>query len=88
MAVIGSWRNIVSNPERPSIICHDPHAIAMETTGHVVCIELVGATPLAASNHFKFIKNEWRLIHHQSTPIATVVNRELRENPIPAGMIH
>jgi len=88
MAVIGSWRNIISNPERPSVTCHDAQAIAMETTGHVLCIELIGATPLAASNHFRYIKNEWRLVHHQSTPIAAVVNRELRESLPPVGPLH
>ena len=88
VAVISSWRDIISNPERPSITCYDPHVIATETTGHVLCIELVGATPLAASNHFRFIKNEWRLVHHQSTPIAAAASGEFRESQTPAGSIH
>lgn len=86
LAVIDSWRNIISNPERPNIKCRDPHAIVMETTAHVVCIELIGATPLAASNHFRFIKKEWRLVHHQSTPIATATTNGFRETW--AGLLH
>jgi hypothetical protein len=84
--VIDSWRSIISNPERPNITCHDPHAIATATTGHVVCIELIGATPLAASNHFRYIQNEWRLVHHQSSPIAAVVSSAFRETPV--GLVH
>jgi SnoaL-like domain len=83
MAIICSWQNIVSNPH---VTFHDSHAIAMEPTGRVVCIELVGDSPSAASNHFRFIKNEWRLVHRQPTPFTAVVEGRFRQPPV--GQLH
>ncbi|CCD85482.1 conserved hypothetical protein [Bradyrhizobium sp. ORS 285] len=69
-AVIGSWRDILGNPSRPQIVCADPHAIVDGDHGHVLCIELVDGAALAAANHFVRIDGGWRMVHHQSSPIA------------------
>jgi ketosteroid isomerase-like protein len=69
-AVVGSWRDILKNPTRPQIVCADPQAIVEGDQARVLCLELVEGTPLAATNHFKRIKGSWRLVHHQSSPIA------------------
>jgi ketosteroid isomerase-like protein len=72
-AVIGSWRDILTNPARPRIACADPHAIVIGDHGHVLCVELVDGTALAAANHFARIDGSWRMVHHQSSPIAQLV---------------
>ncbi|WP_315755459.1 MULTISPECIES: nuclear transport factor 2 family protein [unclassified Bradyrhizobium] len=75
-AVIGSWRDILANPGRPNIVCADPHAIVDGDHGHVLCIELVDGAALAAANHFARIDGAWRMIHHQSSPIAQLATPE------------
>lgn len=77
VAVIGSWRDILESPARPQITCHDPHPIVTGDSGRVVCIEIVGTAALAASNHFRLIDGQWRLVHHQASPIS----RMLTEDP-------
>ncbi len=69
-AVIGSWRDILRSPERPDVTCQEPYAIVPGDHGHVLCIELVGGTALSASNHFRYVNGAWRMVHHQSGPIA------------------
>lgn len=87
-AVIGSWREILLSPARPPIACREPYAIVAGTTGHVICIELVGPTALAASNHFRQIDGAWRLIHHQSGPIAPIPHDDPPPSPPPGRQIH
>lgn len=70
MAVVGSWRNILSSEHSPVISCHDPYAIVSGEEGRVICIEKIGTVALAACNHFQRIDGCWRLVHHQSSPIA------------------
>jgi hypothetical protein len=69
-AVVGSWRDILENPNRPQIACAEPYAIIDGDSGRVLCIEFVNAAPLAASNHFRRVNGAWRLVHHQSSPVA------------------
>ncbi|WP_035643392.1 nuclear transport factor 2 family protein [Bradyrhizobium sp. ORS 375] len=73
-AVIGSWRDILGNPQRPQIVCADPHAIVDGDHGHVLCIELVDGAALAAANHFAWVDGAWRMVHHQSSAIAQLVS--------------
>jgi hypothetical protein len=39
----------------------------------VLCIEIVEGTALAATNQFSRVDGAWRLVHHQSSPIAQIV---------------
>ncbi|HEY4986987.1 MAG TPA: nuclear transport factor 2 family protein [Bradyrhizobium sp.] len=71
--VIGSWRDILENPARPHIVCVEPYAIIDGDSGRVLCIEIVNGTALAACNAFRRIGDAWRLVHHQSSPIAEIV---------------
>jgi len=88
-AVIGSWRDILQSPGRPQITCHEPYAIITGDSGHVVCIELVEAAPLAASNHFRLVDGGWRLVHHQSSPIApSMIQATGNEEPGTPGRVH
>jgi hypothetical protein len=54
----------------------------------VICIELIDGAPLAACNHFKRIDGAWRLVHHQSSPIAQGLARSKPDSVPPAGSIH
>ena len=85
-AVVGSWRNILSNAHSPAISCHDPYALVSGDEGRVLCIEKIGSMALAASNHFRRIDGHWRLVHHQSSPIASADDPD--ENSEPSGLIH
>jgi ketosteroid isomerase-like protein len=88
-AVIGSWRDILQSPGRPQITCHEPYAIVTGDSGHVVCIELVEAAPLAASNHFRLVDGGWRLVHHQSSPIApSMIQAAGNEEQGTPGRVH
>lgn len=71
--VIGSWRDILDNPGRPHIVCVEPHAIIDGDSGRVLCIEIVNGAALAACNSFRRIDGTWRLVHHQSSPIAEII---------------
>jgi ketosteroid isomerase-like protein len=85
--VIGSWRDILQNPDRPQIACAEPQAIVDGDSGRVLCIEIVDGTALAASNHFRRVGGDWRLVHHQASPIAQIVE-QAEEPPSPSRRIH
>jgi hypothetical protein len=85
--VIGSWRDILQNPNRPQIVCAEPQAIVEGDSARVLCIEIVNGTALAAANHFRRIGNAWRLVHHQSSPIAQIVE-QAHEGPPSSRQIH
>jgi ketosteroid isomerase-like protein len=82
--VIGSWRDILENPERPEIVCAEPHAIVDGDSARVLCIEIVNGTALAATNHFRRTGGAWRLVHHQSSPIAQIVE-QTHDDPPPSN---
>ena len=85
--VIGSWRDILQSPERPQIVCAEPQAIVAADQARVLCIELVEGTPLAATNYFKRIDGGWRLVHHQSSPIAQFLG-ETDDPADPGRSVH
>lgn len=84
-AVIGSWRDILSGGGTLQIACHEPHAIVNSSEGRVLCIEVVGSTALAASNHFRRIAGVWRLVHHQASAIAPMTSEA---PPAPSRQVH
>jgi hypothetical protein len=69
-AVRASWRDILRDAGSRSIAFHDPCAFVAGGEGRVLCIEAVGGHLLQAANHFRLIDGAWRLVHHQSSPIA------------------
>jgi ketosteroid isomerase-like protein len=71
-AVLGSWSDILQNAGLPRIACAEPRAITNGDSGWVLCIEIVNGTAFAATNHFRRIEGAWRLVHHQSSPIAQI----------------
>jgi ketosteroid isomerase-like protein len=69
-AVIESWRNIMRGPGPERIECRDVTAVLSGEVACVLCVEIVGTTPFAASNWFRRVGGTWRMIHHHASPIA------------------
>ena len=67
--VLLSWRNILSNPAQPRIVMGGATVALRGAVAIVVCRELVGGSPLVATNVFILQDEAWRLLHHQSGPV-------------------
>jgi hypothetical protein len=72
-SVLESYHKILSNPNQERIGHGNETVILSENDGRVFCIEFVGGMALAATNWFKLVDGIWRLVHHQASPLATVV---------------
>lgn len=68
-AVLKSWRNILANPESPRVMCHDDRAVLHGDFALVLCEEELETGHLIATNIFIREANEWRMIHHQASPL-------------------
>ncbi len=68
--VIESYRGILSAPSRVRIVHQDEIAIVTGDEGRVLCIEIVEGAALAATNFYRRVGGEWRMVHHQASPIA------------------
>ena len=69
-AVLESWAGILGNPGQPRIVTGGATAVVHGSMAVVTCRELVGGSPLAATNVFVLEEGEWRLVHHHSGPVA------------------
>jgi ketosteroid isomerase-like protein len=74
--VLDSYRNILGNSQQERVEHRDDVAMLGTAEGRVHCIEFVGGSALAATNWFRLIGGEWRMIHHQASPIAVLVPQE------------
>lgn len=72
-AVIQSYREIMRNPGRGGIEHRYGRAIIAGGEGRVLCIEFVDGLALAATNWFRLIGGTWRMIHHQASPVAGLI---------------
>ena len=70
--VMESWVRILSNPDQPRIMTGGATATLLGEVAVVICRELVGGTPLAATNIFHLENGAWRMVHHHSGPVAMV----------------
>ena len=70
--VLDSWNNILANPAQPRIVVGGAELTLLGDVALVVCRELVAVSPLAATNVFVREDGAWKLLHHQSGPVATV----------------
>lgn len=74
-AVLDSFRNIFRAPEREKIEHHDDVVMVSGSASWVLNVEIISgaALALAATNWFQRIDGEWRMIHHQASPIAATI---------------
>lgn len=78
--VIESYRGILSAQRRVRIVHQDDTAIVIGDEGRVLCIEIVEGAALAATNVYRRVDGEWRMVHHQASPIA-LADEEEEETP-------
>ncbi|HEU0074555.1 MAG TPA: nuclear transport factor 2 family protein [Dehalococcoidia bacterium] len=67
--VLESWRNILTNPAQPRIVTGGAKVSLHGSIAVVVCRELVGGSPLIATNVFVLESETWKLLHHHSGPV-------------------
>src|SRR5438270_13397633 len=68
--VIDSWNAILRNPNQARIVVGGAAATVIGDVALVLCRELVGGMPLLATNVFVKEDGDWKLIHHQSSPVS------------------
>ncbi|HZB90849.1 MAG TPA: nuclear transport factor 2 family protein [Stellaceae bacterium] len=73
--VMASWREILSNPDAPRVMCHDDVAFVYGSIAIVLCEEELAGGHLAATNIFIKEDGAWRLLHHHASPLL------MRETP-------
>jgi ketosteroid isomerase-like protein len=83
-AVLESYRDILRNPDQERIDLRNVTVLASGDEARVICVEFVGGAALAATNMFKRIDGEWRMTHHQASPIAALVEEAVSQ-PQPSS---
>ena len=69
-AVLASYRDIFRYPLQEEIELGAETLIRAANDGRIVCIEKLGGTLLVATNWFRLVDAEWRLVHHQASLLA------------------
>ncbi|HJM74289.1 MAG TPA: nuclear transport factor 2 family protein [Dehalococcoidia bacterium] len=68
--VMESWRGILANAEQPRVFVGAESAHELGDVGYVLCREIVGGGALATTNVFALEDDEWRMVHHHTSPVA------------------
>ena len=79
--VLGSFKAILGSGRSPSVRPTSAQARLLGEVAYVTCHEVVGDGRLMATNVFVREDGAWRLVHHQSSPLARQVQRGLDEDP-------
>jgi ketosteroid isomerase-like protein len=72
--ILHSYRNILRNALQEPIQHQEDRALVSGSEARVFCTEIVGGMALVATNWFRRVNGAWRLIHHQASPLASLVN--------------
>src|SRR5688572_15017703 len=68
--IMASWEAIIVNPNQPRVVAGGAEAMVFGSTAVVICREFVGGATLLATNVFVNEDGRWRMVHHQSGPVA------------------
>ncbi|MSQ23077.1 MAG: DUF4440 domain-containing protein [Chloroflexi bacterium] len=68
--VIESWERILGNPTQLKIFSGGANVSVIGEVAIVACSEMVGGSPLAATNVFVREDGSWKLAHHHSGPVS------------------
>jgi hypothetical protein len=68
-AVMTSWRDILTNPAAPQVLCYDERATVYGEVALVTCEEELSGGTTVATNIFIREHGLWRLVHHQASPL-------------------
>ena len=79
--VVQSWRDIFDNPNAPEITCQNARAYVYGTMAYVLCTEVLANGQLAATNIFVFEEGNWKIVHHQASPIPKTAPKPLMKRP-------
>jgi ketosteroid isomerase-like protein len=85
VAILESYRGILSGMDRVRVAHRDDTAIVMGDDARVMCVEIVEGAALAATNCYRRVDGAWRMVHHQASPIAAPL--EESETP-PRGRMN
>jgi hypothetical protein len=55
--------------ETPKITCINANVSVMGNIAIVVCTEVIAETKLIATNIFALEEEDWKMIHHQASPL-------------------
>jgi len=74
--ILESYKNILRNPNRERLDHRNHTVIISENEGRVFCVEVVDGAgfALAATNWFRQVDGAWRMVHHQASPIASMID--------------
>jgi ketosteroid isomerase-like protein len=72
-AILDSYREILRNPDQERIEPRNESVMLSGDEARVFCVEFVGGAALAATNIFRRADDGWRIVHHQASPIAALV---------------
>lgn len=85
--VLESWKGILVNPASPKVTCSNETPYVMGDVAFVLCHETLDQGTLAATNIFRREEGEWRMVHHQSTPMGSEPD-PTPETPPVSSFIH
>jgi hypothetical protein len=68
-AILESYFGILTNPSQDAIEHRNDTVLMSGEEARVFCVEIVGGVRLAATNWFRLIDGNWRMIHHQASLI-------------------
>ena len=80
-AILDSYRQILSNPHQDRIESRNETVMVNGSEARVLCVEFVAGAALATTNMFRRIGGEWRMTHHQASPIAALVEEPGSQPP-------
>ena len=79
-AVMASWYRIMVEGAPPEIFPHDQIVILSGNGAFVICTEHMGGVQTIATNTFVFEEGQWRLTHHQATPLPVATQDRTKES--------
>ncbi|PWR19179.1 nuclear transport factor 2 family protein [Zavarzinia compransoris] len=69
--VMEAWRQILANPDSPDVQVRGDEALLLSpTVAMVILVEVIAGHGLSATNVLVLEDGEWRLCHHQASPLA------------------
>jgi len=78
-SILESYRQIFSNPHQERIEPRNATVLVTGDEARVLCVEFVAGAALAATNSFRRVDGAWRMIHHQASPIAALVEEPVAQ---------
>jgi len=87
--VLNSWRQILSHQDDVEIECRNATPYILDDVALVLAHELLSGHTLAVTNMFRLEDGEWRMIHHQASPMAVSIEEaEEQEPPASTRRLH